>query len=103
MAVLASKTLYLESVHMGEQSHTAKWILADIQCVIESLKCQVAGAVTDITTPNKKAWKYLSKAYPKAFFHRCVAHVLYLLIKDIFGLNKTKDKTKGKLPTHTII
>ena len=64
MVITPEQTLFLESVATGEQSHTAEWISDDLICVMYSMPCKVAGAVTDNTSANKKAWKILKEVYP---------------------------------------
>ena len=87
--------MFLESVATGEQSHTVEWISEDLICVMYSMPCEVAGAVTDYTSANKKAWKLLKEAYPTKFFHGCLAHTLHLLVQDIFGCSKKKIGPEG--------
>ena len=48
-------SIFLEAVDTGEQSHTAEWIAGDLLHVITPMTCEVLGAVTDNTAPNKKA------------------------------------------------
>lgn len=53
-------------------------------------KTTFAGAVTDNTNANKKAWKLLEIMFPSSYFHGCCSHGLHLLVKDIFAATKTK-------------
>jgi Protein of unknown function (DUF 659) len=91
MLIGRNKSLFLESLETGEQSHNAEFIAADLCRVInrlESTGATVAGAVTDNTSANKKAWTSLQRTYPKKFFHGCASHGLHLIVKDIFSLTK---------------
>ncbi|KAH6578256.1 hypothetical protein BASA50_004697 [Batrachochytrium salamandrivorans] len=47
MAVSPNQTIFVESVNTAEQSHNADWIASDLQRVIDSVDCNVVGAVTD--------------------------------------------------------
>ncbi|KAH6574902.1 hypothetical protein BASA62_002267 [Batrachochytrium salamandrivorans] len=50
---------FLESIATEEQSHTAEFIADDLDRVIQSLtarEIKIAGAVTDNTATNRKAW-----------------------------------------------
>lgn len=85
MATSPTKTFFIESVATHDQSHSAQWIADDMARIIDSLACDVAGAVTDNTNANRAAWKILEEKYPGKFFHGCVSHALHLLVKDIFG------------------
>ena len=75
--------------------HNADWRSADLQRVMDSLKCNVAGAVTDNTSTNKKAWRILHDRSPTRFFHGCVSHGLHLMVKDIFAATKRKPPGGG--------
>lgn len=90
MAVCPTNSLFIESVCTGEQGHDADWIASDLQRVMDSLGCNVVGAVTDNTTTNKKAWRILKAKNPTRFFIGCVSHGLHLMVKDIFSPTKTK-------------
>ena len=56
---------------------------------METLQCNISGAITDNTLSNKKAWKVLKEKFPSQFFHECVSHGFHLLVKDIFLATKT--------------
>ncbi|KAH6600482.1 hypothetical protein BASA50_002268 [Batrachochytrium salamandrivorans] len=90
MAVSPNQTIFVESVNTAEQSHNADWIASDLQRFIDSVDCNVVGAVTDNTSTNKKAWRYLKEQNPTRFFHGCVSHGLHLMVKDIFAATKKK-------------
>lgn len=91
MATSSSTTLFLESVLTGDQGHTSEWIAQDIDRVIKLYpKTIFAGAITDNTTANKKAWALLYEMHPSMFFQGCTSHGLHLLVKDIFAATKTK-------------
>lgn len=90
MAASPKKTFFIESVSTGDQSHNAEWIAQDISRVIDSIDCDVVGAVTDNTNANKAAWKILEDKYPNKFFHGCASHALHLMVKDIFAESKTR-------------
>ncbi|KAH9273338.1 hypothetical protein BASA83_004337 [Batrachochytrium salamandrivorans] len=84
---------FLESIATEEQSHTAEFIADDLDRVIQSLtarEIKIAGAVTDNTATNRKAWTELQRRYPKMYFHGCASHGLHLLVKDIFAATKAK-------------
>lgn len=84
---------FVESIATEEQSHTAEFIADDLDRVIQSLTergIKIAGAVTDNTATNKKAWIELQRRYPTMYFHGCASHGLHLLVKDIFAATKAK-------------
>jgi hypothetical protein len=86
-------SLFIEAVHTGEQGHTAEWIAQDVGRVIRKHANTIfAGAVTDNTAANKKAWLLLKGQFPDKFFQGCTSHTLHLLVKDIFGATKTKKR-----------
>jgi Protein of unknown function (DUF 659)/hAT family C-terminal dimerisation region len=100
MAVSPSCTLFLESVSTGQQGHDAEFIAKDIIRVIQGNdKTTFAGAVTDNTSANKKAWKILKETFPSSYFQGCCAHGLHLLVKDVFGATKTR-KAGSDTPTY---
>jgi Protein of unknown function (DUF 659) len=91
MAVSPERSLFLECILTGQQTHTADFIANDIARVIRSYPdTTFAGAVTDNTSANKKAWSLLNGMFPSRFFQGCTSHTLNLLVKDIFGATKTK-------------
>ena len=49
-----ASTLFLESVATGPTGHSGEWIAEDLARVIRSVNCNVAGAVTDNTSANKR-------------------------------------------------
>jgi hypothetical protein len=95
MAVLPSHTLFVESINTDNQAHNADWIAADLQRVMDSLEFNVAGAVTDNTSTNKKAWGILHDRTPTRLFHGCVSHGKHLMVKDIFAASKRKPPGGG--------
>ncbi|OWZ20310.1 hypothetical protein PHMEG_0005280 [Phytophthora megakarya] len=42
----------------------------------------VAAVVTDNTGTNRLVWTKMQREHPKVFFHGCVSHTLYLVVKD---------------------
>jgi hypothetical protein len=91
MAVSPECCLYLEAVQTGQQGHDHMFIANDIARVLEAYgDTNFAGAVTDNTSANKKAWKVLHDKYPSRFFQGCTSHGLHLFVKDIFCATKTK-------------
>ncbi len=91
MAVSPEVSLFLESVATGQQGHTHTFIANDITRVIESNGDTVfAGAVTDNTAANKKAWSLLEERFPSFYFQGCCSHGIHLLVKDVFAATKTK-------------
>ena len=102
MAVSPGCCLFLESVPTGQQGHNHKFIAEDIARVIRHYSSTLfAGAVTDNTSTNKKAWKLLKDMFPSSYFQGCCAHGLHLLVKDIFGATKTR-KNGEDAPTYPI-
>jgi hypothetical protein len=93
MAVSPACSLFLESVSTGQQGHDHKFIADDIARVIRRHeKTTFAGAVTDNTSTNKKAWKLLQEMFPSCYFQGCCSHGVHLLIKDVFGATKMKKR-----------
>jgi hypothetical protein len=91
MAASPNFTVFLESVSTGQQGHDHKFIANDIERVIrEHASTVFAGAVTDNTSTNKKAWGLLKSAFPSRYFLGCCSHGLYLFVKDIFAAPQTK-------------
>jgi Protein of unknown function (DUF 659)/hAT family C-terminal dimerisation region len=91
MAVSPECSLFLESVSTGQQGHDHKFLAADIARVIRKHEgTSFAGAVTDNTSTNKKAWKLLEEMFPSSYFQGCCSHGIHLLVKDIFAATKTK-------------
>ena len=68
MAVNSLNSLLLDAVNMEEQGHNANRIAQILEGVMDSLQCNISGAVTDNTFTNKKAWKILEKKIPKSIF-----------------------------------
>jgi hypothetical protein len=84
MAVSPDCSLFLESVSTGQQGHNHQFIAEDISRVIHHYSLtSFAGAVTDNTSTNKKAWMLLKKEFPSCYFQGCCAHGLHLLVKDV--------------------
>jgi hypothetical protein len=95
MATSSNFCFFLESVSTGQQGHNAVWIAADIERVISAYShTSIAGAVTDNTNANKKAWAILSVKFPTCYFQGRCSHGLHLLVKDIFAATKTKKRGK---------
>jgi len=93
MIVADQLSQFLESVATEEQIHTAAFIADDLDRVIQLVTekgIKIAGAVTDNTATNKKAWIELQQRYPKMYFHGCPSHGLHLLVKDLFAETKAK-------------
>jgi len=91
MAVSPECSLFLESVLTGQQGHDHKFIAEDIARVIRNHKFTTfAGAVTDNTSTNKKAWGLLNNMFPSRYFQGCASHGLHLFVKDVFAATKTK-------------
>ncbi|KAH9246865.1 hypothetical protein BASA81_015546 [Batrachochytrium salamandrivorans] len=71
------------------QVHTAEELLPASS---ESMNyTEFAGAVTDNTSTNKKAWTLLREMFPSCYFQGCCSHGIHLLVKDIFAATKTKE------------
>jgi Protein of unknown function (DUF 659) len=83
-------SLFLESVYTDQNGHTAQWLAQDVTRVIETVKCNVCGVVTDNSSSHKGAWALLQRDYPSMFFQGCASHAAHLLVKDIFGATKAK-------------
>jgi len=93
MIVADQLSQFLKSVATEEQSHTAAFIADDLDRVIQLVTekgIKIAGAVTDNTATNWKAWIELQQRYPKMYFHGCAFHGLHLLVKDLFAATKAK-------------
>ena len=102
MAVSPDCSLFLESVSTGQQGHNHQFIAQDISRVIHHYtSTSFAGAVTDNTSTNKKAWTLLKKEFPSCYFQGCCAHGLHLLVKDVFAATKTK-KNGEQVATYPI-
>ena len=77
----------------GQQAHDYQLIADDIARVICCHdRTTFAGAVTDNTSDNKKAWKVLREKFPSMYFQGCCAHSVPLFEKGIFGATKTKQR-----------
>jgi Protein of unknown function (DUF 659) len=84
-------SFFLESVMTGQQQHNHKYISEDIACIIQKYEStEFAGAVTDNTSTNKKAWILLHHMFPSCYFQGCSSHGIHLFVKDIFAATKTK-------------
>ncbi|KAH9275057.1 hypothetical protein BASA83_002771 [Batrachochytrium salamandrivorans] len=71
--------------------HDHKYIAEDIARVIRKYNStEFAGAVTDNTSTNKKAWTLLREMFPSCYFQGCCSHGIHLPVKDIFAATKTK-------------
>lgn len=91
MLVLEGRQFFLESVATEEQGHTADYIAEDLSRVIDKLiekGVKIAGAVTDNTAANRRAWRILKEKNPALYFHGCSSHSLHLMVKDIFAATK---------------
>jgi hypothetical protein len=61
--------LFLESVSTGQQGHDHKFIADNIECVIREHPSTIfAGAVTNNTSTNKKAWGLLQITFSSRYF-----------------------------------
>jgi hypothetical protein len=49
-----------------------------------------AGAVTDNTATNIKAWAVLQTMFVSCYFQGCCSHGLHLFVKDVFVVTKTR-------------
>ncbi|KAH6586484.1 hypothetical protein BASA50_000439 [Batrachochytrium salamandrivorans] len=91
MAVSPEFSFFLESVSTGQQGHDHKYTAENIARVIRKYdSTEFAGAVTDNTFTNKKAWTLLREMFPSCYFQGCCSHGIHLLVKDIFAATKTK-------------
>jgi cephalosporin-C deacetylase-like acetyl esterase len=91
MVVSKDCCLFLESVSTGLQGHNHQFISWDISCIIQhNTSMMFAGAVTDNTSTNKKAWQLLQQEFSSCYFHGCCSHGLHLLVKAIITDTKTK-------------
>jgi hypothetical protein len=63
---------------------------------------EFAGAVTDNTSTNKKAWIPLHDMFPSCYFQGCCSHGIHVFVKDIFAATKTK-KTGDIVVTYPIV
>jgi hypothetical protein len=91
MAVSPEFALFLESISTGQQGHDHKFIADDIERIIhEHPSIIFAGAITDNTSTNKKAWGLLQITFPSRYFQGCCSNGLHLFIKDVFAATKTK-------------
>jgi hypothetical protein len=91
MATSPEFALFLESVLIGQQRHDHKFIADDIERVIREHPSTIfAGAVTDNTSTNKKAWGLLQITFSSRYFQGCCPHGLHLFVKDVFAAMKTK-------------
>ncbi|KAH9275445.1 hypothetical protein BASA83_002219 [Batrachochytrium salamandrivorans] len=71
--------------------HDHKYTAENIARVIRKYDfTEFAGAVTDNTSTNKKAWTLLREMFPSCYFQGCCSHGIHLLVKDIFAATKTK-------------
>jgi hypothetical protein len=69
MAASPVFALFLESVSIGQQGHDHKFIADDIEHVIHEHPPTIfAGAITDNTSTNKKAWGLLQITFPSHYF-----------------------------------
>lgn len=91
MAVSPLHSLFLESVATGQISHDHKFIAEDLARVIRRYDTtDFAGAVTDNTATNKKAWSLLKQWFPSRYFQGCCSHGIHLFVKDVFAATRTK-------------
>ncbi|KAH6576100.1 hypothetical protein BASA62_001646 [Batrachochytrium salamandrivorans] len=73
------------------KGHDHKYTAENIARVIRKYDfTEFAGAVTDNTSTNKKAWTLLREMFPSCYFQGCCSHGIHLLVKDIFAATKTK-------------
>ena len=82
MAVNPENSLFVEAVNTEEHGHDANLIAQELKRVMELLQCNVSGAITDIMSENKYAWKILKEKPPSQCIHGCISHGFHLLIKD---------------------
>jgi Protein of unknown function (DUF 659) len=100
MAVAPDSCIFLESMSTGQQEHDHKFIADDIARVIRKYeKTAFAGAVTDNTSTNKKAWRIMQYMFPSSYFQGCTSHGLHHLVRDVFGATENK-KVSQDLPTY---
>jgi hypothetical protein len=98
IATSPKKTLFLESVSTGEQSHNSNFIASDILRIMEKYNdTKFCGVVTDNTAANKNAWCQLKLQLPNHFFQGCMSHGLNLLVKDIFAATKTRKPPSNEM------
>ena len=91
MAVSFECSIFLESVATGQISHNHEFIANDIARVIRAYEMNnFAGAVTDNTSTNKKAWKLKRQWFPSRYFQGCCSHGLHQFIKDVYAASKSK-------------
>jgi len=74
-------------VHGQQQAQEAP---VDDSVSVDVLSTIFAGAITDNTSTNKKAWGLLQITFPSRYLQGCCSHVLHLFVKDVFVLTKTK-------------
>ena len=86
--VVAQPKPYLYKVlHTGTQSHSGETIAAQCAAIIDEIGVdKVAAIVTDNCAAMKCAWRRLNITHPSIVTFGCCAHIVNLLIKDIFRI-----------------
>jgi hypothetical protein len=91
MVVSPACSLFLKSMSIGQRGHNHEFIARNIERVIvRHENTSFAGAITNNTNANKKAWQLLKARFPLCYFQGCCSHGLHLFVKDVFGAMKSK-------------
>ncbi|RLN98123.1 hypothetical protein BBJ28_00016002 [Nothophytophthora sp. Chile5] len=83
--------VFWASIATGDNRHTAEYMAQQIEKVITDIEATIgAGKMSSIVTDNasnmKAAWDLLKQNRSELFCNGCGAHMLNLLIKDVFKI-----------------
>lgn len=91
MSVSPDASHFLESISTGQQEHNYQLIVDEIARVIRRYdKTTFAGVVTDNNNANKNVWMIHKERFPSMYLQSCCFHGLHMLVKNIFGVTKTR-------------
>ena len=87
-----SVSFFYKSIVTNGTRQTSQQIFKDIETIIEEVGSdKICAVVTDNCSSMRGAWKLIETKYPNIFANGCAAHVMNLLVKDIFSIRNNMD------------
>ncbi len=100
VALSHKKTILIDSLNTGDESHTAEVLFREHSKIIDQFPNNIIGCCTDNASPNKCMWTMVTNTYPDKFAYGCNCHALHLLVKDLFTLPLSYKNNPTSFPMH---
>jgi len=90
--ITTPKSFFWKALHSEDLRHTADFYVEQCSKIIDAFGAdKFAAVVTDNASTMTKAWRIIEAKYPGIVCFGCLAHVLNLLIGDIFRVTLPSD------------